>query len=339
MTSEGPAFVDHHVHLLRVAAGEASVAGDSTPDADFAARVAAHHRRLADDGTNPMDRLDPVPATGDELADRLDRGLTWARQLGLVEITEAGMAGWEYFDALRRLRDRGPLPVRVKLLVASAVARPDMPRTGDPTLDVIGVKFYADGWLGPRTCAVSHPFLDSPPGRPDDDGILFQDAATLARRAEPFAAAGFTVAVHAIGDRAIEAALDAYENVYGDDCAAAAPRIEHAQLLRPDLIERIAAMGVVVCIQPSFAVSDAPARRDALGDRWPKAYAWNDLLAAGARVIAGSDFPIETLSPHDNLRRLVTGRDLDAAEDADVVAEPVPYEAALALMTEPNLSR
>lgn len=325
MTWTGPGFVDHHVHLLRVAAGEATSAGEV--DGDFAARMADLHHHMAAEGTNPMDRLDPAPATGDELADRLHRGLERARAVGLVEVTEAGMAGWEYFDALRLLRERGPLPVRVKLLVASGLARPDMPRTGDPTVEVIGVKLYADGWLGPRTCAVSHPFLD----RPDDHGILFQDADSLARRAAPFAEAGFTVATHAIGDRAIEAALDAYERVFGSDCAAAAPRIEHAQLLRPDLIERIASMGVVICIQPSFAVSDAPAREAGLGDRWPVAYGWNNLLTAGVRVIAGSDFPIETLSPLSNLQRLVTGRDLDATE---VVADPVPFDAALALMTD-----
>jgi predicted amidohydrolase YtcJ len=330
-------FVDHHVHLLRVAA-EGTIPHEPAPDPDFGSRVAAQHRRLAAAGTNPMDHLDPPAVARDELATRLQRGLAWARDLGLVEITEAGMAGWEYFDALRQLREQGPLPVRVKLLVASAFARPDMPRTGAADLDVIGVKFYADGWLGPRTCAVSHPFLDHShdqphdqlDNQPDDQGILFQDADTLARRAEPFAATGLTVATHAIGDRAIEAVLDAYEQVYGSDCAAAAPRIEHAQLLRPDLIDRIAAMGVVVCIQPSFAVTDAEARHVALGDQWPKAYAWNNLLAAGARVIAGSDFPIETLSPRDNFERLTTGR---ASGSADVVADPVPAEAALAMMT------
>lgn len=330
MTRTEPAFADHHVHLLRVAAGEAAPPASPAPPPDpgLGARIAAHHRRLAAEGTNPMDDLDPAPVTGDELAKRLHGALAWARDLGLVEITEAGMAGWEYFDALAALREKGPLPVRVQLLVASGLARPDMPRTGDPMLEVIGVKLYADGWLGPRTCAVSHPLLDSPDS--GDHGILFQDADTLARRAEPFAAAGLTVAIHAIGDRAIEAALDAYEKVYGADCAVAAPRIEHAQLLRPDLIERIAAMGVVVCIQPSFAVSDAPARRATLGDRWPQAYGWNALLAAGARVIAGSDFPIETLSPQENLERLVTGRDPDSGE---VVADPVPRDAALAMMT------
>ena len=94
----------------------------------------------------------------------LERGLQDAAALGLVEITEAGMFDWDYLDALQVARDRaGALPCRVRLLVASGLAEADPKRlvsTGDQWVDVIGVKFYADGWLGPRTCAVREPFLD-----------------------------------------------------------------------------------------------------------------------------------------------------------------------------------
>ncbi|MDQ1396595.1 MAG: hypothetical protein QOG64_1854, partial [Acidimicrobiaceae bacterium] len=214
----------------------------------------------------------PEPIGVDDLPTALHKGLQEAADLGLVEVWEAGMSDPSHLDALRTLRDLGPLPTRARILVASGLAELGMPnRTGDEWLDVVGVKFYADGWLGPRTCALCRPFAD----HPGDDGILFQDSDRLAARMAPFAEDGWLIATHAIGDRAIEHVLDAYHQVYGDDCAGAAPRIEHAQVLRPELIVRMAEMGVVACIQPCFAASDATDVEHGLGDGWPSAYRWD----------------------------------------------------------------
>ena len=150
-----------------------------------------------------------------------------------------------------------------------------------------------------------------------DTGVLFLDADTLARRADPFAERDLTIATHAIGDRAIDEVLTAYEKIYGADCATAAPRIEHAQLLSPSLIQRMAELGVVACIQPSFGYSDRDTARVALEDeRLEYAYRWDLLLDAGVPVITGSDYPIEVLSPLVGLHRLMTVEpqlDLDTA--------------------------
>jgi predicted amidohydrolase YtcJ len=307
---EGPGFVDQHAHLLRVAAGDLPPYDYSSPES-----IAAYHRSLATRELTPMDVVSPPPAQQD-LAGALYAALHRANTLGIVQLSEAGMTDWAYLDALRVLRDRGDLPVRVRILVASGLAEPKrMHREGDDRLEIEGVKFYADGWLGPRTCALTHEFSDVA-----DTGILFLDAITLARRAEPFALRGWTIATHAIGDRAIEAVLDAYENIYGDDCAAAAPRIEHAQVLDQRLVERMAAMGVVACIQPGFAHQDAETARRGLGaPRMESAYNWHLLLEAGVRVITGSDHPIDDLDPIAGLRRL-----------ADIVGP----ETAVGLMTD-----
>lgn len=313
-------FVDHHAHLVRYGG-----VPEAPYDRTVPGSIAGWHREVARRGSTPMD--EPPEAAGPDLTSRIEGALRWAASLGLVEITEAGMADLAHLDSLKELRARGPLPLRVRILVGSGVAEQGMPaRLGDPWLEVIGVKFYADGWVGPRTCALGHPFAD----RPGDTGVLFLTADELARRAAPFASAGWTIATHAIGDRAIDAVLDGYEKVYGDECAMAAPRIEHAQVLRPDLIARMAEMGVVACIQPSFAVSDAVSARDALGPhRMEAAYRWSALLRAGVPVITGSDWPIEPLSPLVGLRHLVTG-----ADDGARVAEALPIETALGLMTD-----
>lgn len=286
---------------MRVAAGRSRDYCENGVD-DLAA-VRAYHHLVKERWSTPLDEPVEPLELHDGLRGALERGLVAARDLGLVQVTEAGMDDWAYYEALLGLRARGPLPVRVRLLVASGIAEPKkLKRTGDPWLEVEGVKFYADGWLGSRTCAMCRPFHDE-----DDAGVLFLDADTLARRCDPYAEAGWTIATHAIGDRAVEAVLDAYEKVFGRDCPNAAPRVEHAQVLSDELIRRMASLGVVACINPGFAASDAADARKALGgDRWESSYRWDELLAAGVRVISGADFPIEPLSPLLGLQHLAT---------------------------------
>ena len=321
MPVELPGFVDHHTHCLYMA-------HPARPARRFES-TQAFHRNVAERDTTPMDEEYEPLSQSHALRGGLERMLHEARDLGLVQITEAGMRDWAYLDALRDLRAKDELPVRVRIFVASGIADLErMQRIGDPFLEVVGVKLYADGWVGPRTCAMCEPFTDEP----DNDGVLFMTADRLASRADPFAEAGWQIATHAIGDRAIETCLDAYEKVFGRDCAAAAPRIEHAQVLNPDLVRRMADMGVVACIQPGFAVTDAESARAGLGgDRWEQSYRWDLLLDAGVRVIAGSDYPIESLSPLVGLHRLVTG---DTEEGKATGAPTLPLRTALDLMTD-----
>lgn len=310
-----PGFVDHHAHLLAQTAGE-------TLSADL--RGEQTHIHVC--GLTPTDVSHPPKLAS--FIEAFDGVLREAAQHGLVQITEAGLTQWEYYDALCRLRERGSLPLRVRLLVASGIASLDrMKKTADAQLEIEGVKFYADGYLGLRTAAIHDPYTDEP----DNRGLLFLDSATLAQRAEPYANAGFTIATHAIGDRAIDMVLDAYEMLFGGDCATARPRIEHAQILTQESIMRMAAMGVVACIQPSFAVTDAQSALRALGpDRMSTAYRWDLLLHAGVAVIGGSDYPVETLDPLRGLRRLSTGRD----GDGEPVAVALGTQDALAVMTD-----
>lgn len=269
----------------------------------------------------------PVEVT-DGFRGALEGMLNYAAGTGLVQVTEAGMSDWAYLQGILDLRDRGPLPIRVRILVASGIADVSrMAPIGDPWIEVIGVKFYSDGWLGTHTCALSHPFAD----QPEQSGVLFMDADTLASRADPFAEAGLVIATHAIGDRAIETVLDAYEKIYGKDCPQAAPRIEHAQVIRPDLVARMASMGVVACIQPGFGVADASSAQESLGDWAAMAYRWDELVGAGVPVLTGSDFPIDDLRPLAGLQRLTTGADIGSEEQ---VAPNLPLEVALGLMTD-----
>jgi predicted amidohydrolase YtcJ len=330
-----PGFADHHAHLLRESAG---VRFPATRE-----QVRAFHLRVAGAGGTPMDVLDP-PVTGGDLPGRLTAGLSAAAAAGLVEVTEMGMRSWDYLTALSEAAAAAPLPARVRIYLASGLADESGlaeldARRADcgPWLRLEGVKFYADGWLGPRTCAVCADFADA-----DGRGVLFTDAATLARRIRPLAAGGWRIATHAIGDRAAQTVLDAYDLAWDGDqaaIAAAAPRIEHASVLSADLIARMAAGGVVAGIQPSFAVTDAPMLGPALGPaRAELAYQWAALAAAGVPMLAGSDYPIEVLSPLAGLARLVTGRARRPGFGTAAAAPGralLPVGTAFAAMTSP----
>ncbi len=329
-------FVDHHTHLLAQAAG--------VPFPWEGGTVRAFHERVRADLTTPMDVAEPeladVPA--DERSARLQRGLARAAAAGLVEITEMGMRDWWYTEALNGSGGR-PLPVRLRIYLASGLAERSglaelaARRSGcGPWVRLDGVKFYADGWLVPRTCAMCRSFADE-----DNAGILFTGAAALARRIEPFVAAGWRIATHAIGDRAVEAVLDAYELTWGGDAraiAAAAPRIEHGSVLSAELVSRIASLGVAVCIQPSFAVTDAAQVPVALGqERVGTAYPWASLAASGARLLAGTDYPIEVIDPLVGLARLVSGRSERPGYETEGTApvhSRIPFALALAISTD-----
>jgi predicted amidohydrolase YtcJ len=327
-----PGLVDNHAHLLRDAA---TVAFPVTTE-----QVRRFHLRVAAAGSTPMDELDP-PLDSRDLAGSLLAGLARAAAAGLTEVTEMGMRSWAYLDALA---DQPVLPARVRIYLASGLADDSSlaeldARRADcgPWLRLEGIKFYADGWLGPRTCAVCRAFADT-----GERGVLFTDPQRLARRITPLAGRGWRIATHAIGDRAVEVVLDAYDLVWGGDraaVAAAAPRIEHASVLSAGLIARMADSGVVACIQPSFAVTDAGLLGPALGpDRAGLAYPFTAMAAAGVEMIAGSDYPIEVLDPLVGLARLSAGqsrRPGSATADSAPSQARLPVAAAFAMMSDP----
>jgi predicted amidohydrolase YtcJ len=336
-----PGFADHHAHLLRASAG---IGFPATTDA-----VRDFHRQVAAQGRSPMDVPDPPDALGlPGLAGRLMTGLVKAAAAGLVEVTEMGMHSWAYLDALTAMQASRALPLRVRIYLASGLAeeasRAELDsRRADcgPWTRLDGVKFYADGWLVPRTCALCQDFADAG-GR----GLLFTGHEALARRIAPLTDRGWRIAVHAIGDRAVQAVLDGYELAWAGDRAAitaAAPRIEHASVLSAELVARIAETGVIACIQPSFALTDAAQIGPALGaDRVARAYPWTELAAAGADMRAGSDYPIEVLDPLPSLARLVCGRSgrpgFTTAGEAPRQAR-LPVTTAFGLMTDPAAGR
>ncbi len=110
----GPGFVDHHAHLLR-AAGLTAESWGSTE------AIRALHESCARRGESPVDAIEPPER--DDLQGVLRAALHRAASVGLVEVWEAGVRHPSYWEALLALRERGPLPLRVRLLVAAGDGR------------------------------------------------------------------------------------------------------------------------------------------------------------------------------------------------------------------------
>lgn len=158
---------------------------------------------------------------------------------------------------------------------------------GSRLIHVGPLKIITDGSLGTRTAACSHHY----PGDDTNFGILNVPPAELTEMLLTATGAGLAVAVHAIGDRAVTAALDAFTTT------GAVGTIEHAQLVRHADLARFARLGVSASVQPQHALDD----RDLLDVHWAGqtsiGYPLASLRDAGARLVFGSDAPVAPLDP------------------------------------------
>jgi predicted amidohydrolase YtcJ len=158
---------------------------------------------------------------------------------------------------------------------------------GDDYLRLGYLKAFMDGTLGSQTAWML-----------DGGGVRITSGEEFAEIVRASAAAGWPVAVHAIGDRANREALDAFEatrDVWAP--LGLRHRVEHAQCVHAADLPRFAALGVACSVQFSHAPSDRDLAERYWGDRLEQAYAFRSLLASGAIVANGSDAPVEELDP------------------------------------------
>ena len=239
------------------------------------------------------------PASPEVIRRRIEAAARTAVVAGLTGVHEMGLED-EVIAEYRKLAAEGKLPLRVYAMLAGepkaiaqlATRKPDRDPDGTALFQLAGVKMYADGALGSRGAALLEPYADDPGNR----GLVITPKEEIQRAAELAVANGWQVAVHAIGDRANRDVLDAY-------AAAKVPperrfRIEHAQIVAPEDLPRFGAQGVVASMQATHATSDMPWAGERVGQaRLAGAYAWRSMLAGGARLVGGSDFPVEEVPP------------------------------------------
>ncbi len=158
---------------------------------------------------------------------------------------------------------------------------------GDDYLRLGYLKAFMDGTLGSQTAWML-----------DGSGVCITSGEQLVEIVRDATAAGWPVAVHAIGDRANREALDAFESTRELwEPLGLRQRIEHAQCVDPADLHRFAEIGVACSVQFSHAPSDRDLAERFWGERVEGTYAFATLLASGAVVANGSDAPVEELDP------------------------------------------
>jgi predicted amidohydrolase YtcJ len=250
---------------------------------------------------------------GEPFARSLDEAVAQLAGWGVTGVTDAGDSSAEngigryaaigdrgsiLLEARDRLDERLRLTVNLPAAAIEAGAalglRTGAPIPGTTTLRAGWGKAYADGALGSRTAALFAPYSC---GDARDTGILRLEPEGLDRLLLAGRDNGICLALHAIGDRAAAAVLDAIERAPPRGSAMPPDRIEHLQLLRPSDAARLVALDVTASVQPIHAASDRDLVERCWEGREADAYPWQALVHAGARLAFGSDAPIESPNP------------------------------------------
>lgn len=253
------------------------------------------------------------------LADAVEHGITSAQDF----------SDKEDFQVYEQLEHEGKLPIRISewLPFNATVDQLKQYRSShpqdDPMLHTTMLKGFMDGSLGSRTAALKAPYSDDP----GNSGIPRYDQQKLNQMAIERAQAGFQLGFHAIGDRAVSMALDAFSvaqnagplradmqtmrvpghRVIHATLTGPRNRIEHSQVVDPADFARYKQLGVIASMQPSHVLTDMNWAEQRLGpERAKYSYAWKSFLDAGVPLAFGTDYPVEPITPFRGLYASVT---------------------------------
>jgi len=271
---------DHHAALVNQRALEQAGIGQGTPDPPRG-RI-SRWASGEPDGYVQEAAVELVASHLPPLGpSQLARGLSDFARRGYTAIHALG------FEPLETLAwaEAMELPVRVWWAVPAQGWRSVEAGWRNSRLEVRGVKFFADGALGSRTAWMHRPYPDGSLGLPLDAGpwIRHEGEAALER--------GFTLAVHAIGTRAVEEVLGIFAELAPQ--ARRPLRIEHVQHVRDEDLPRFAGLPLALSMQPLHLEGDAPWIRAFWGEAGLKeAYRFRDLWSTGLPLAFGSDAPV-----------------------------------------------
>lgn len=254
---------------------------------------------------------------------------------GLTSVHDAGI-GLETISIYKDLLKSGELPVRVYAMATGEAAMTQYlangpePDLGNGMLAVRSFKLFLDGALGSRGAELTEPYMDAP----QEHGLELMKDADVERIVRAARQKGFQVNTHAIGDRAVRRALDAFEK--GGVTPDERFRIEHASIVTNDDLPRFVHMGVIASIQPVFVGEYSRWAEDRVG---PSRIYWVlrtlDFLNAGVRLAAGSDYPSsDSGAPIATLHCLVTRQSAEGKPEAGWYNDQrVDVDQALRMMT------
>jgi predicted amidohydrolase YtcJ len=272
-------------------------------------------------------------------------------EAALADLAQSGITSaqdnstWEDFQIYEELERDGKLTARIAEWLAfdDSVETLKEHQASHPRSDLMlhttMLKGFMDGSLGSRTAALMAPYADDP----NNSGLPRYEQAKLTQMAIERIDAGFQMGFHAIGDRGVAMALEAFGAAKKDarDKKVKAAnggqdfrlRIEHAQVTSPAQIEKFKQLKVIASMQPSHLLTDMNWAKSRLGpQRAAHSYAWADFLSNGVTLAFGTDYPVEPVAPFRGLYAAVTRKSEDGKQEY-FPGEKISMEQAIAAYT------
>ena len=269
-----------------------------------------------------------IPQPSSEMMQKgLELALDMARKYGITSVQDN--SGYETTKLYHAFLKQDKLTVRVAEWQNFEDTLAEIKRQrfdfdsykNDPSrLKLTALKGYVDGSLGSRTASLLAPYSDDV----GNSGIPRHTQEELTKMIIERDAAGFQIALHAIGDKANRMALDGFEmtekiiqkgnqsskGFFLPPVSFHRHRIEHAQVVSPSDFKRFAELGIIASMQPSHAISDKRWAEARLGEyRVLGAYAWHLMKSYGVHMPFGTDFPVESINPYNTLYAAVSRQD------------------------------
>ena len=255
-------------------------------------------------------------------------------ELALADLAEHGVTSaqdnsppWENFQVYEELEKEGKLTARITewLPFDEPIEELGKQRSSHPQSDLMlhtgMLKGFMDGSLGSHTAAMLEPYSDDP----KNSGLPRYDAAKLNAMTKERVLAGYQIGFHAIGDKGIQMALDAFAEAEqaAREAHVRAPdggndfrlRVEHAQVTNLAEIAKFKQLKVIASMQPSHLTTDMRWAQDRLGPkRAATSYAWLAFLNKGVMLAFGTDYPVEPISPFRGLYAATTRKSEDGKQ-------------------------
>ena len=339
VTRDHPVWInrlDGHMSLANSSALQLAGVNDNVKDVAGGTIVRHKNGKLTgifkDNAMSMVNNVVPAPSVEQE-DNALEAAMNYVAARGVTSIHN--MSGFQ--DAFERAHAGGKLKTRVyagmllndwKILDRKIKEK----GRGDAWLRRGGLKEFVDGSLGSRTAAFFKPFE----GTPTDSGFFVIQEEVLYRRVKSADSAGLQVMVHAIGDKAIHTLLNIFEKVARENGERDRRfRIEHAQHIFPEDIERFAQQKVIPSMQPYHAIDDGRWAEKIIGhERAKTTYAFRALLDANANLAFGSDWFVAPPTPLEGIYAAVTRRTLDGKNDEGWIPDQkITVEQALRAYT------
>ncbi len=256
-------------------------------------------------------------------------------ELALADLAAHGVTSaqdysppWENFQIYEELEKEGKLTARISewLPFDEPVEQLSRERDSHPQSDLMlhtgMLKGFMDGSLGSHTAALLEPYADDA----KNSGLPRYEPDKLNEMTKERVLAGFQIGFHAIGDKGVQMALDAFAQAEkaAKEAHVKAPnggedfrlRVEHAQVTTPAQFAQFKQLKVIASMQPSHLLTDMRWAQDRLGPkRAATSYAWLAFLNKGVVLAFGTDYPVEPVSPFRGLYAAVTRKSEDGKQE------------------------